>query len=132
MPVKAKIKKEFDFEDVLRNRHYVDLAEFGEFYADHVFVDPEDPRFLKAVGDLYTLTLHSEETIYIPNAVLKIDLKPFWLPPDCDKGYGVGPNFGYEYPPPDVVKEMSAAELLNAPWDNWTTESIPEDWEYYW
>ena len=43
-----------------------------------------------------------------------------------------GPNFGYEYPPPDVVKEMSAAELLNAPWDNWTTESIPEDWEYYW
>lgn len=114
-------RKVFSSDEIVKKRNYADLAEYGDFVARYIIVDPENPVFIKAVGSLYTQPNHLPEAIEIENAELEIELSPFWAPDD---------ETDLDWPPPDVVRKMSASELFQAPWFAWQSEQIPEHWEY--
>jgi len=109
----------FTSNDVIQGRDCADLGEYGTFSAYYILIDPEHPETVRAVGTLETMPAHLKEPVTIP-ATLDIDLGPFYDDP-------TGQDL---LPPPEVVEEMTAADLFNAPWRGWTCDDIPEGWEY--
>jgi len=120
------MKKEFDSQEIIQNRHKADLGGYGDFRAEYIEVDPESPETIFAVGSLFTLPKHLEEIVEI-QATLEIDLERFWQPEpeEITESYPEP-----DWPPAEVVEKMDASVLFNAPWRSWHTEDIPEDWEY--
>jgi len=110
------IRKEFTSEDRIKRVNHADLLEYGDFWADYIEIDPEDPHWFRAIGDLTVYPRNLDENKELHNATLEVTIN--WaLIPDDD-------------PAQNGLENLSAGEIFNLPWDSWICDDIPEEWEF--
>ncbi len=103
------MKKEFTGEDIIHGRNFADLDKFGEFRADYLEIDPENPRTARVWGSFILSPRHVDGGAVI-KGVIEIALGNSLI------GMNV---FG-----------MSAGEIFTTPWKWWHSFNIQEDWEF--
>jgi len=104
------MKLEFNSQGIIAKRNMADLGEYGEFEASFVKFDMEQPDRFEAVGKLYTMPKHADETLVLKDVTLEVDIDVLHSDP--------------------ISEKPTAEEVFNKAWVRWGCYDIPEEWEY--